>query len=61
MGRLPITRPIAASVSGPMRLAHDANRPGDQGSSSAAWPSGMCSTFVEYWPLRPCSLGCSAT
>ena len=24
-----------------------------EGSSSAAWFSGMCSTLVEYCPLRP--------
>ena len=50
-----------AAASGPILLAHDVNRSGDQGSSSAAWFSGMWSTMVEYCPLRPRSLGCSAT
>lgn len=60
IARLARTRPIADAVSGPMRIAHDANRSGDHGPSRAAWFSGMCSTLVEYCPLRPRGLGCAA-
>ncbi len=56
-----ITRSIARPVCGPMRRAQDVNLSGDHGESIAACAGGMWSTIVEYRPLRPLSLRCSAT
>lgn len=56
-----ITRSIVRPVCGPMRRAQDVNLSGDHGESIAACAGGMWSTIVEYWPLRPLSLRCSAT
>ena len=60
-GRLASSLSAAAPVSPPIRRARDEKRSGDRGESMAACAGGMCSTNVEYWPLRPRSLACSAT
>lgn len=60
-GRLASSLSTAAPVSAPILWAHDENLSGDHGESIAACAGGMCSATVEYWPLRPRSLPCSAT
>lgn len=60
-GLLSSSLSTAAPVSAPILRAHDEKRSRDQGESIVACAGGMCSTSVEYCPLRPRSLACSAT